>query len=83
MLPLKVALPFSWTGNSSGPRTAARKGIQSATLVVETERRTADLDDSVPEAWSRDVGELRVKRGRSSVSLDAWKRPSVWAVSGS
>ena len=48
------------TANCAGPRTMAIKGSQSARLEVETERRTADAADTVPEAWMRDVGVVRV-----------------------
>src|SRR5580658_1287475 len=75
MLPLKVALPFSAMGNSSGPRTTSMKGSQSATLEVETERWTADEAESLPEAWIREVGVARVNCGRSKVSLEAWYTP--------
>ena len=69
MLPVKVALPFSMTGNIAGPRTTAIKGSQSARLEVETERRTAEVADSVPEACTWLVGVVRVNCGRSRVSV--------------
>ena len=71
MLPVKAALPFSITGNIAGPRTTAIKGNQSARLEVEMDRRTADVADSVPEAWMWLVGVVRVNCGRSNVSLAA------------
>ena len=71
MLPLKVALPFSETGNSAGPRTTSMKGSQSARLDVSMERRTADVSESVPEAVTWEVGVASVNCGRSKVSSAA------------
>src|ERR1700676_45016 len=50
MPPLNVAPPFSTTGQRAGPRTASIKGSQSTRLEVVMERRTADVEDSVPDA---------------------------------
>src|ERR1700728_1750572 len=72
MLPLNVARPFSTTGNSAGPRTTATKGSQSARLEVESDRRSADEEERVPEACTRLVGVVRLNCGSSRVSLAAW-----------
>jgi hypothetical protein len=48
------------------------KGSQSARLDVVTESRTADVADSVPEAWMWEVGVARVNWDKDRASSTAW-----------